>query len=223
MQRVHRALVAGIGVDRGHEAALDADRLVQHVGDRRQAVGGAGGVGDHGVLGGQLVVVDAVDHGEVRAGGRGRDQDPLGAALEVGGGLFLAGEDAGALQHDVDPEVAPGQLGRVAFGQDLDLLAVDADGVFRRFDGAGEGAVHRIVLQQMAVGLGRAEVVDRHELYIVAPRLHGRAEHQASNPPEAVDAYPDRHSPLLFMSIAGPLHPVEVLAVVWSVPSVQAA
>src|SRR5207248_3257679 len=44
---VERRLVAGIGVDRGHEAGLDADEGVQHLGHRREAVGGAGPVRDH--------------------------------------------------------------------------------------------------------------------------------------------------------------------------------
>ena len=66
---VQRRLVAGVGMDRRHHALFDADRLVQHGGQRRQAVGGAGGVGDDDVVLGQLVVVDAVDHGEVGAVG----------------------------------------------------------------------------------------------------------------------------------------------------------
>jgi hypothetical protein len=62
---VEDLLVVGVGVDGGHQPALDADRVVQHLGDRRQAVGGAAGVGDDRVLGGQLVVVDAIDDGQV--------------------------------------------------------------------------------------------------------------------------------------------------------------
>ena len=40
-------------------------------------------------------------------------------------GLGLAGEQARALEHDVDAQLAPGQLGRIAFGQHLDAVAVD--------------------------------------------------------------------------------------------------
>ena len=47
VQRVDGVLVAGIGMDRRHVAALDAETLVQDIGDRRQAVGGAGAVRDH--------------------------------------------------------------------------------------------------------------------------------------------------------------------------------
>ena len=50
----------------------------------------------------QDVVIDAVHDGgiDVLAAGRG-DDDFLGAALEVRRGLLLAGEEAGALEHDV--------------------------------------------------------------------------------------------------------------------------
>ena len=76
---VERRLVAGVGVDRRHDALLDADDVVQHLGDRGEAVGGARGVRDDDVVLGQLVVVDAVDDGQVGAVGRGRDQHALGA------------------------------------------------------------------------------------------------------------------------------------------------
>src|SRR6266705_2553519 len=38
---VERRLVVGIGVHGGHEALLDADRVIEHLGDRREAVGRA--------------------------------------------------------------------------------------------------------------------------------------------------------------------------------------
>ena len=38
-------------------------------------------------------------------------------------------EAAGGLDHDVHAEVAPGQVGRVALGEDLDRLVADDDGV----------------------------------------------------------------------------------------------
>ena len=40
-----------------------------------------------------------------------------GAGLEVGGGLVAVGEEAGGLDHDVDAEVAPGKVLRVALGE----------------------------------------------------------------------------------------------------------
>jgi hypothetical protein len=53
--------------------------VIDHLGHRREAVGGARGVRHHDVLAGELVVVDAIDHREVGAVGRGGYEDPLGA------------------------------------------------------------------------------------------------------------------------------------------------
>src|SRR5262249_14601360 len=42
-------LAGGGGVDRGGHQVLNTEGLLEHLGDRRQAVGGAGGHGDDGV------------------------------------------------------------------------------------------------------------------------------------------------------------------------------
>ena len=108
---------------------LDADSVVQHLGDRREAVGRARGVGDDEVVLGQLLVVDAIDDGQVGAVGGGRDDHALGAGCEVGRRLVRGGEDAGAFQRDVDAELLVRQLGRVLDRGDLDRAAADVDGV----------------------------------------------------------------------------------------------
>ena len=75
------------------------------------------------------LVVDVVDdRGEVVARGSG-DDDLLGAGVDVSLGLGLGGVEAGALEDDVDVELAPGQVGGVGLLVDLDLLAVDDDGI----------------------------------------------------------------------------------------------
>ena len=61
----------------------------------------------------QLVVVDAVDDGQVGTVGRRRNDDALGAGGEMRRGLVLGGEDAGAFERDIDVELLPRQLGRV--------------------------------------------------------------------------------------------------------------
>src|SRR5690606_4220541 len=86
VHRIQRRLVAGVGVDGGHVAALDAKQVVQHLGHRRQAVGGAAGVRHDDVVLGEALVVDAVNNGFFNTVGGGRDQHPLGAGGQVGGG-----------------------------------------------------------------------------------------------------------------------------------------
>ena len=108
---VDELLVAGVGVDRGHQALLDAERVVEHLDHRDEAVGGARGVRDDLVLGRvERVVVDADHEGGVGAGAGAETIDERGAGVEVGGRLVPVGEEAGGLDDDVDAEVAPRQL-----------------------------------------------------------------------------------------------------------------
>jgi hypothetical protein len=110
-------LVVGVGVDGGHQALLDADAVGQDLGDRGQAVGGAGGVGDDGHAGLQRFFVDAHDDGGVDVvTARGGDQHALGALVEQRLGLGLGGVGAGALEQHVDAVGAPVDALRVLGG-----------------------------------------------------------------------------------------------------------
>src|SRR6185312_14161418 len=68
-------LIVGVAVDRGHDARLDGERVVDDLDDGREAVRGAGGVRDDVVLRCVvLVFVDAQNDGEVFVrGGSGDD------------------------------------------------------------------------------------------------------------------------------------------------------
>jgi hypothetical protein len=172
---------------------LDAHGVIDHLGDRREAVGGARGVRHHDVVAGELVVVDAKDHREVGAGGGRGDEDPLGACLQVSRGLLLGGEQAGAFQRDIDAQVRPGQVGRIALGGDLDRAGARVDAVAGHLHLAGEAAVHRIEAQQMGVRFHRSQIVDRHDLDVAAAGLDDGAQNVAPDPPKAVDGHPYRH------------------------------
>ncbi len=190
-------------MDRRHVAALDADQIVEHLGHRRQAVGGAGGIADHGVLGAQLVVIDAVDHGQIGAVGRGRDQHPLGTGTKMTRGLLLGGEDAGAFHDDVDAQGTPGQLRKIALGQHLDRRQTLAGGgadlkrVAFQLRFARKAAVHAIVAEQMRVGGRRREVVDRNHLDVCSALLGQCPQDVAADPAEAVDGDLGGHDGLL--------------------------
>ena len=97
VRAVDELLVAGVGVHGRHEALLDAERVVEHLHHRHEAVRGAGGVGDDLVrLDVEGLVVDAEDERGVGVVARGRHDDERGAALEVVGGRVALGEEAGA-------------------------------------------------------------------------------------------------------------------------------
>ncbi len=182
-------------MDRGHEALFDAHEVVEHIGHRRQAVGGAGRVRHDQVVLGQRAMVHAVDDGLVGAARGGRNQHALGPVLQVQRRLFLAGEEAGAFHRHVD--VAPGQVLGVADRGDADRAAAHVDRVAVDLHLAREAAVHAVEADEMGVGLDRAEIVDGDHLDVGAARLDDGAQDVAPDAPETVDRDLDRHVALL--------------------------
>ena len=178
---------------RRHVAALDAEEVVQHLGDRGQGVGGARAVGNDDVVCTQCVVVDLEDNGLVGAVGGRRDQHALGTGGQVRRGLVLGREDAGAFKGDVDVQVLVRQVRRITLGRDLDLAQAHVDPVVAALDRAGKTAVDRIVAQQVRIGRHRPQVVDRHNLDVAAAMLGDGAKNKAADAAEAVDGDADGH------------------------------
>ena len=130
LRTIQDHLVAGVSMNGGHDAGDDGIGLVQGVGHGGQAVGGAGSSGDDLILSGQGLLVDGVDDGLQVVAGGSRDNDLAGASLDVSLSLSLAGVEAGALQNDVDAQLAPGAILSILNCVDGDLLAVDDDVIF---------------------------------------------------------------------------------------------
>jgi hypothetical protein len=193
MDLVKNLLIVGIGVDRGHQPALDADRIVEHLRERGEAVGGAAGVRNDGVCGGQRRVVDAVDHGEIDFLRGRRDQHPLRSRVEMLLAAGAVGEEAGAFERDIDAISLVRQLGRIALGRHVDALAVDDQVVAIDLDRALERTVDRIALEQAGVGFRIGQVVDRDEFEIMVGALDDRARDIAPDAPETVDRNLGRH------------------------------
>ena len=123
----------------------------------------------------------------------GEDTMTSGApGLEVGAGLRLGGEDAGRLDDDVDAEVAPRQLGRVALGQHPQLVAVDRDAGLRGLTLLGRMPRTESYLSRWAIVGSVAEVVDGDEVDVGTGGLGG-PEEVAADPAEAVDSNTDGH------------------------------
>jgi len=86
----------------------------------------------------------------------------------VGGSGVTRGEDAGRLDHDVNAKVSPRKIGRVALGQNLQDVTVDANTAVGGGDLVRKNTENRVVLEQMSHGVERSEVVDRHEVDVGA-------------------------------------------------------
>jgi hypothetical protein len=135
--------------------------------------------------------------GEVLAGGGRGDDDLLGARVEVLGGRVALGEQPGGLDHDVDAEVFPRQLGGVAYGEALEALAVDDDLLVGRGHREREAPEDRVVLEQVRERRVVGDVVDRDDLDLGVARLLlrlDRAPEVAPDPAEPVDAHTHRHA-----------------------------
>ena len=145
---VNGLLGSGVRVHSGHEALDNGELVVEHLGEGRKAVGGARGVGDDGGLAIVRLLVDAHHvHGGI--GGGRRDDDPLGAALQMGASLLRGGEDTSRLNDVLGASLLPGDGSGVALLVELDLLTVDNKAVVGDLDGALEDAVGRIILEHV--------------------------------------------------------------------------
>ena len=177
---------------RGHQTTLDAELVMNHLGQRRQAIGGAAGVADDG-LAGVGFVVHAKDKHRGVVFGRCRQDDFFGASVKVLLGGDLIQEQAGGLDHDVSADFVPFQVGRIALLRQADFLAVDHQRVAVNRDVALEAAMHAVVLQHVGQVAGFQQVVDADH-FNVTEILQGRAQHVAADTAKAVDTNFDRHT-----------------------------
>jgi hypothetical protein len=147
---VDSLLGGGVGVDGGHETLDDGVLVVDDLGERSQAVGGARGVGEDGDVGLVGLLVDAHDeHGSV---GRGSgDDDLLSTTLQVGGGLFVGGEDTGGLDDVLGALLGPGDVGGVTLGVEGDGLAVDDEVLAGDLDVTLEDTVGGVILEHVGL------------------------------------------------------------------------
>ena len=179
-----------VGMDGGHKALDDAEIIVDDLGQRRQAVRGAGSVGHDLDIRGVRIEVNAADEHRRVVLGRAGEHDDLRAGVQMILRLFLGQERAGALEHILDTQLAPGQELRVAVVEQRNALAIDDQGrvlAALAIDRAVKAAVHGIVLHSIRQLLGRLiRRVDGDDLDIVG--ADRGAEHQTADAAEAIDA-----------------------------------
>jgi len=188
---IEDALVTGVAVGGGHRAFDDAEGLIQDLDHRRHAVGGAAGVAeDVVVLVAVLIGVHAHHEGaDFVALTRGGQDHFLGAGLEVLAGTDVVVEDTGGFDDQIHAPLLPGEVGGVAVIEGLDRLAVDDDRVL----GGGhlcitQGAKHRVVLEQVGVGVGVTGAVDADNLDAGIASAAQPATHEvATDAAESVD------------------------------------
>ena len=142
---VEHALIVRIAVDRGHEPTFDPDRVVQDLGNRRQAIGGAAGIRNDIIVSRQRILIDPEDDRLGHAGCRRGDQHLLGARLDMGARGFIRLEKAGAFQHDIDAVGFVGKLRRIPLGGNMNMLAANDQIVSVHLDRTGEPTMCAVV------------------------------------------------------------------------------
>jgi len=107
------------------------------------------------------------------------------------GGAVAVREEPGGLEHDVNAQVLPRQLRRIAQRQHLELVAVDRDRIARGRHLRVQIAEHRVVLQKMRQRCSVREVVDGDEVDVLVGER--RAHDIPTDPAKPVNANFDRH------------------------------
>src|SRR5690606_34398109 len=183
---VGEALIVRVRVDGRHVAVVDPERLVEDLRDRRQAIRRAGRVREEAVLGLDRVVIDADDDHRIERVLRRHGQDDL---LRAGIGVLLnllaLGEDTGRFDGDVDREILPGQVRRIALREDADLLAIDPKARLGRLDAPWIAAEHRVVFEEVRERPGVGDVIYGDDLEAVTDLKS--PEHASPDTPESID------------------------------------
>ena len=189
---VNRLLRSGCSVNRGHEAALDAELVVENLGDRSEAVRGAGSVGDD-VLTCVGLVIHAIDEHRGRVLGRSGHDDLLRTGRDVSASLLVRKEEARGLDNDLSTDVAPSESGRILLSRETDLLAIDDEAVAVDRDVMLEDTVNGVILQHVREVIGFEKIVDTDHFDVVREVFNRRAENHAADTAKAVNANLDSH------------------------------
>ena len=142
----------------------------------------------------EVPVVDPIDKGGVELFPGGPEDDSLRPGPEV---PFIGSpvpKGAGGFQDDVHPQLLPGEAFRVQDPGDPHFPVVNDEVFPMGGHGAREPAVDRIIFKEMNIPGDVGPGVDGHQFQVLIGGSHEPGETPADTP-EAIDGYPDRHSP----------------------------
>ena len=125
----------------------------------------------------------------------------------MGAGEFVGQEEASGFHDNVNTEGTPSNVGRILFGEHLNLVAIDNEEVAFERHFVVELAVHRVVLEHVGEVVNVEKVVDTDNLDVVCEVFHGGAEHHTADAAETIDTEFESHYWILFCFIVKLLHP----------------
>ena len=186
---IQHRLVVHRRMDGGNGAAVDAHRRVQGLDHGHDGIGGAGGGGYDAMVGLQDPVIDAIDHRGINIRCRRLGKQHLARPLpqvQFSGGAV--GKRAGALQHHIYAQLAPGQVLDPGTPQQADGFAVDPEPAFIAFQGTVEAPVGGVIAGQVQYGAGISQLVHRHHLQFGSQAALAQGPQDAATDP-AVAVY----------------------------------
>ena len=193
-----------------HQAFLDAEALLeQHVHQRGQAIGRAGGVGNDVVPGRIiLVMIDADDHRDVLVLGGGGDDDFFRAGGQMALGFQAVGEKAGGFDDQFHAQLFPRQGRGVLGADDVDVASIDDQDVIVGFVGRGfaggnlaaKPSLGGIIFEEIGQIVRRNDIADGHDVHVGADHalLGDCPEDQAANASKTVDCNFYSHNSMSF-------------------------
>src|SRR5207248_5169992 len=193
VRQIKQPLIVGVGMDGGHCAAIDAESVLKNFGDGREAIRGAGGVGNDVMLRGVVaLVVDPKNEGGVGAVRGRRDNDLFHGGAEMLLRVRAFGKEAGGLHDDFRADGSPIEFGGILDAEHREATTVYRDAVVGMSHFVRQIAEHRIVFQQVRECFSVGDVVDGNELNILV--VDGGAQDVATDAAEAVNANFDGHT-----------------------------
>lgn len=158
-------LIRGVGVNRGHAAALDDEGFTEDMQQQAQGSGGRRSGRDHPVPRVDGVAVDTGNNNTVDdVAGQAADHDARRTTGEVGAHEYLLAIDARRVDNEVDLEDVPRHLVRGIDGHDPAALRRRKQEVAFEPEVLGAG---RLRLQQVMQNLRASDIGDGYDLDIV--------------------------------------------------------
>src|SRR5262245_4923427 len=109
--------------------------------------------------------------------------------------IFTFYKQASGIDNDLGSYLTPVNFSLIPLGENLKMITIDVNSSVTRGDVGIKVPQNRVVLQQMRESPGIGDVVDGNEVYLAV--VHCRTKDVASDSPESVYAYFDRHLPNL--------------------------
>ena len=188
MRQVQNSLVIGVGVNSGHQTAFNTEFVQQHFGERSQAVGGAGSVGNDVVFCRIIFVfVNTHNDGNIFAFCRSGDDNLFNSVMQVSSSLFAFSETTGGFYNDFSTSFAPRNLCRIHAGEYFDFVTINNNEVAFDADFMIENAMDRIIFQQVSQSLDVAKIVYCNNLNLRIVECN--TENLAANAAKTINTY----------------------------------